>query len=116
MVKLDMVLFFYDCQTTKDPSSIDAYLFDEWDGLEVCTSKPVWQNHGTYSRDLCVDLVIKIDGYQALDYIYKALYVCANDLIKTWDIHDKMGGMPAYNLYFNPYAVYADRKIPGEER
>ena len=35
MLKLGMVLFFYDCELPIGPSSIDGYLFDEWDGFEV---------------------------------------------------------------------------------
>ena len=116
MLKLDMVLFFYDCDLAIAPSSIDGYLFDEWDGFEVRLREPDWQNRGPHSGDLSVGLEVKIDGYQTLDYIYKGLYVCVNDLTKAWGIRDIVtGGMPAYKLYFDPYLVCADPKIFGEE-
>lgn len=63
-----------------------------------------WQHNGYSSRDLCVDIRVEIDGYQTLDYIYKGMYICINDIIKTCGVYTSISGeMPAYRLYLNPY-------------
>lgn len=106
MLKLEMVLCFYDCDTTTmDLSALDPYFFDEWDGFKVETLRPDWMDSRLNSRDLGVDLWLKIDGYQELDYIYKGLNVCVNEITKAWGLHDADGRMPGYKLFFNPYVV-----------
>lgn len=115
MVKLEMMVFFYRCEMQTEISLIDGYLFNEWDGFDIEAYSPDWRIHGTYFHDLVVGLRVTINGYRELDYIYKGLYVCINDLIKAWGIHDVHGGMPDYKLFFNPYVIYHDQKILGEE-
>lgn len=115
MVELEMIVFFYRCEMRTELSSIDGYLFNEWDGFRIEASRPDWRNRGAYLRDLVVGLRVTIDGYRELDYIYKGLCVYVNDLIRIWGIHDVANGMPEWKLFFNPYVIYPDQKIPRDE-